>query len=59
MKILKYADNMVIVELLNIKTDSYAVEIFFEHCHSVNILIKAKKTKEMVLSFGRSYVIYD
>ena len=62
-KILKYADDMAIVGLLNFKTDSSfyfdAVDNFLEQCHSVNLLINAKKTKEMVLSFSRSYAIYD
>ena len=54
---------MAIVGLLNFKTDlSFyfdSVDNFLEQCHSVNLLIYAKKTKRMVLSFSRSYAIYD
>ena len=54
---------MAIVGLLNFKADNEfyfdAVEQFSEQCRSVNLLINAKKTKEMVLSFSRTYAIYD
>ena len=62
-KLFKYADDMAIVGLLNFKADNEfyfdAVEQFSEQCRSVNLLINAKKTKEMVLSFSRTYAIYD
>ena len=54
---------MAIVGVLNFKTYSSfyfdAVDHFLEQCHSVNLLINTKKTEEMVLSFSRSYAIYD
>ena len=62
-KILKYADDMAIVGLLDFKTDASfyfdTVDNFLEKCRSVNLLINAKKTKEMVLSFSRTFAIYD
>ena len=60
-KILKYADNMAIVGLLDFKTDASfyfdTVDNFLEKGHSVNLLINAKKTKEMILSFSRTFAI--
>jgi hypothetical protein len=62
-KILKYADDMAIIGLLDFKTDASfycdAIEEVLERCKSVNLLINAKKTKEMVLSFSRTHAIYD
>ena len=62
-KIFKYADDMAIVGLLDFKTDSSfyfdAIEGFLDKCKSVNLLINAKKTKEMVVSFSRTFGIYD
>ena len=53
---------MAIVGLLNFKTDLSiyfdVVDNFLEQCRSVNLLINAQKTKEMALSFSRSYAIY-
>ena len=35
-----------------------AIEGFLDKCKSVNLLINAKKTKEMVVSFSRIFGIY-
>ena len=63
-KILKYAHNMAIVGLLDFKTDASSfyfdtVDNFWENGRSVNLLINAKKTKEMVLSFSRTFATLD
>ena len=62
-KILKYVDDMAIVGLLDFKADASfyfdTADNFLEKCRSVNLLINAKKTKEMVLSFSRTFAIYD
>ena len=62
-KIFKYADDMALVGLLNYKTDHSfyydAIEHYLEQCRDVNLLINAKKTQEMVLSFSRTYAVYD
>ena len=54
---------MALVGLLNNKTDHYfyydAIEHYLEQCRDVNLLINAKKTQEMVLSFSRTYAVYD
>ena len=55
---------MALIVLLNFqKEDSNfyfnAVDTFLNQCKSVNLLINASKTKEMVVSFSRSYGIYD
>ena len=55
-KIFRYADYMALVRLLNYKTDHSfyydAIEHYIEQCRDVNLLIDAKKTQEMVLSFS-------
>ena len=62
-KILKYADDMAIIGLLDFKTAASfyfdAIVDVLEKCKSVNLLINAKKTKEMVLSVSRTHAIYD
>ena len=63
-QLLKYADDMALIVLLNFqKEDSSfyfnAVNFFVNQCKSVNLLINASKTKEMVVSFSRLYGIYD
>ena len=63
-QLLKYADDMALIVLLNFqKEDSNFyfndVNTFLNQCKSVNLLINASKTKEMVVSFSRSYGIYD
>ena len=64
-KIFKYADDMAIVGFLNFKDPSTSypyfesVQNFVEQCASVNLLINSTKTKEMVVSFSRTYSIYD
>ena len=64
-KTFKYADDMVVVGLLNIK-DSDTLYPFFdviqtllEQCASVSLLINASKTKGMVMNFSKSCVVYD
>ena len=64
-KIFKYADDMAIVGLLSFKDPDTsfpffdAVQTFVDQCASVNLLINASKTKEMVVNFSRTYAIYD
>ena len=52
---------MAIVGLLDFKTDASfsfdTVDNFLEKCRSINLLINAKKTKEMILSFSRPFAI--
>ena len=54
---------MALVGLLNYKTDHSfyydAIEHYIEHCPDVRLLINAKKTQKMVLSFSRTYAVYD
>ena len=56
---------MAIVGLLNFKDSdtSYpffdAIQTFVDQCASVNLLINASKTKEMVVNFSKSCAIYD
>ena len=54
---------MALAALLNYKTDHSffydAIEHYLEQCRDVNLLINAKKTREMVLSFSRTYAVYD
>ena len=64
-KTFKYADDMVMVGLLNFKDPDTlypffdAIQTFVDQCTLVNLLINASKTKEMVVNFSQSCAMYD
>ena len=57
-KIIKYAHDMALVGLLNYKTDHSfyydAIEHYIEQCRDVNLLINAKKTQEIKVTFSNT-----
>ena len=61
-KIFRNAADMALVRLLNYKTDHSfyydAIEHYIEQCRDVNLLINAKKTQEMVLSFSSPFYVF-
>ena len=64
-RLLKYADDMALVGLLNYGNQDDPseyfnhIQTFVEQCKSNNLVINPSKTKEMVLSFSRSYFPCD
>ena len=64
-KLLKYADDMALIGLLDFKSkndpNDYfdAVDSFVSKCKAANLIINADKTKEMIVSFSRTHSVCD